>query len=147
MDHHSMDACFCHTAIAAHPDVDYVVVQTVVDDVAEVLVVAEPLLSAVAGEHTAIKKMKGRELERITYQRPFDYVEIPDSHFCCSRQPMSPPKMELGLVHQSPAFGAGRLAGLSLLWTSAVNPIAADGTFLPTKPVVGGTFLKRQINN
>ena len=130
-----------NTAIAAHPDVDYVVVQTVVDDVAEVLVVAEPLLSAVAGEHTVIKKMKGRELERITYQRPFDYVEIPDSHFVVLATYVTT-EDGTGLVHQSPAFGADDLQVCRSYGLPVVNPIAADGTFLPNVPVVGGTFFK-----
>ena len=130
-----------NTAIAAHPDVDYVVVKTVVDDVAEVLVVAEPLLSAVAGEHTVIKKMKGRELERITYQRPFDYVEIPDSHFVVLATYVTT-EDGTGLVHQSPAFGADDLQVCRSYGLPVVNPIAADGTFLPNVPVVGGTFFK-----
>ena len=130
-----------NTAIAAHPDVDYVVVKTVVDDVAEVLVVAEPLLSAVAGEHTVIKKMKGRELERISYQRPFDYVEIPDSHFVVLATYVTT-EDGTGLVHQSPAFGADDLQVCRSYGLPVVNPIAADGTFLPNVPVVGGTFFK-----
>jgi len=130
-----------NTAIAAHPDVDYVVVKTVVDDVAEVLVVAEPLLSAVAGEHTVIKKMKGRELERITYQRPFDYVEIPDSHFVVLATYVTT-EDGTGLVHQSPAFGADDLQVCRSYGLPVVNPIAADGTFLPNVPVVGGSFFK-----
>ena len=130
-----------NTAIAAHPDVDYVVVKTVVDDVAEVLVVAEPLLSAIAGEHTVIKKMKGRELERITYQRPFDYVEIPDSHFVVLATYVTT-EDGTGLVHQSPAFGADDLQVCRSYGLPVVNPIAADGTFLPNVHVVGGTFFK-----
>ena len=48
-----------NTAIAVHPDVDYVVVESTVEDTKEVLIVAEPLLSVVAGEQRVIKVIKG----------------------------------------------------------------------------------------
>ena len=70
-----------NTAVAVHPDVDYVVVKATVDEASEVLVVAEPLLSKVAGEQEILKRIKGKDLERTTYKRPFDYLDIPDSHF------------------------------------------------------------------
>ena len=63
-----------NTAVAAHPDVDYVAVRATVDENSEVLVVAEALLSAVAGEHEILKRFKGSTLERVTYKRPFDYI-------------------------------------------------------------------------
>ena len=130
-----------NTAIAAHPDVDYVVVKTIVDELTEILVVAEPLLSAVAGEQTILKKLKGKDLERITYQRPFEYVEIPDSHFVVLATYVTT-EDGTGLVHQSPAFGADDLQVCRSYGLPVVNPIAPDGTFLPNVPVVGGTFFK-----
>ena len=130
-----------NTAIAVHPDVDYVVLKTIVEDVSEVLVVAEPLLSAVAGEHTILKTLKGKDLERITYRRPFDYVEIPDSHFVVLATYVTT-EDGTGLVHQSPAFGADDLQVCRSYGLPVVNPIAPDGTFLTSVPVVGGTFFK-----
>jgi isoleucyl-tRNA synthetase len=130
-----------NTAIAAHPDVDYVVVKTIVDELTEILVVAEPLLSAVAGEQTILKKLKGKDLERISYQRPFEYVEIPDSHFVVLATYVTT-EDGTGLVHQSPAFGADDLQVCRSYGLPVINPIAPDGTFLPNVPVVGGTFFK-----
>ncbi len=130
-----------NTAIAVHPDVDYVVVKATVEDVSEVLVVAKPLLLKVAGEHEIIQTIKGRDLERITYIRPFDYLDIPDSHFIVLATYVTT-EDGTGLVHQSPAFGADDLLVCRSYGLPVVNPIAPDGTFLPETPVVGGMFFK-----
>jgi isoleucyl-tRNA synthetase len=130
-----------NTAVAVHPDVDYVVVKATVEDVSEVLVVAQPLLSKIAGEHEILKTIKGKDLERTTYKRPFDYLEIPDSHFIVLATYVTT-EDGTGLVHQSPAFGADDLLVCRSYGLPVVNPIAPDGTFLTDTPVVGGMFFK-----
>ncbi|MEN9687726.1 MAG: hypothetical protein RL381_738 [Actinomycetota bacterium] len=130
-----------NTAIAVHPDVDYVAVRATIEEVSEVLVVAEPLLSKVAGEHEILKTFKGKELERQRYQRPFDYLEIPDSHFVVLATYVTT-EDGTGIVHQSPAFGADDLQVCRSYGLPVVNPIAPDGTFLPDTPLVGGAFFK-----
>ncbi len=130
-----------NTAIAVHPDVDYVAVKATVDEVSEILIVAQPLLSKVAGEQEILKTFKGSELERVTYKRPFDYIEIPDAHFVVLATYVTT-EDGTGLVHQSPAFGADDLQVCRSYGLPVVNPIAPDGTFLPDTPVVGGLFFK-----
>jgi isoleucyl-tRNA synthetase len=130
-----------NTAVAVHPEVDYVAVQTTVDDLTEVLVVAQPLLEKVGGEHKILKTYKGRDLERTTYKRPFDYLDIPDSHFIVLANYVTT-EDGTGLVHQSPAFGADDLLVCRSYGLPVVNPIASDGTFLPDVPVVAGMFFK-----
>lgn len=130
-----------NTAIAVNPNVDYVVVEVSLDDKSEVLVVAEALIESIKGEKKILKKMLGKELERITYKPPFDYVEIPDSHFVVLATYVTT-EDGTGLVHQSPAFGADDLAIARTYGLPVVNPIAPDGTFLPDVPVVGGMFFK-----
>ena len=130
-----------NTAIAVHPDVDYVVVKATVDEASEVLVVAQPLLEKVAGDHQILKTLKGRDLERTSYKRPFDYIDIPDSHFVVLATYVTT-EDGTGLVHQSPAFGADDLQVCRSYGLPVVNPIAPDGTFLPDTPVVGGLFFK-----
>lgn len=130
-----------NTAVAVHPDVDYVVVKATVDEVSEILVVAQPLLSKVAGEHEILRTIKGKDLERTTYKRPFDYLEIPDSHFIVLATYVTT-EDGTGLVHQSPAFGADDLQVCRAYGLPVVNPIAPDGTFLADVPVVGGMFFK-----
>jgi len=130
-----------NTAIAVHPDVDYVVVEVIVEESREVLVVAEPLISALTGEVKVLKTLKGKDLEHTKYQRPLDLVDIPDSHFVVLATYVTT-EDGTGLVHQSPAFGADDLAVCRGYGLPVVNPIAPDGTFLSDVPLVGGIFFK-----
>ena len=130
-----------NTAIAVHPDVDYVVAEVTIEDKSEILVVAQPLISALAGEVKILKTLKGKDLEHTKYQRPLDLVEIPDSHFVVLATYVTT-EDGTGLVHQSPAFGADDLAVCRGYGLPVVNPIAPDGTFLTDVPLVGGTFFK-----
>ena len=132
-----------NTAIAVHPEVDYVAARTKeTEDVkSEVLVVAEPLLSVLGDGYEVIKKMKGSDLERTSYARPFDYVEIPDSHFVILADYVTT-EDGTGLVHQSPAFGADDLASCRRYNLPVVNPILPNGHFDENVKLVGGLFFK-----
>ena len=130
-----------NTAIAVNPDVDYVVAEIIVEDSREVLVVAEPLISALSGEVKTLKTIKGKDLERVTYKRPLDLIDIPDSHFVVLANYVTT-EDGTGLVHQSPAFGADDLAVCRAYGLPVVNPIAPNGTFLSDVPLVGGLFFK-----
>ena len=130
-----------NTAVAVHPDVDYAVAEVVVEENREVLVVAEALLGALTGEVKVLKVVKGRDLERVTYKRPLDLIEIPDSHFIVLAAYVTT-EDGTGLVHQSPAFGADDLAVCRSYGLPVVNPIAPDGKFLADVALVGGLFFK-----
>ena len=130
-----------NTAIAVHPDVEYVAIEVTEDETTEVLVVAQNLMDAVKGEKKILKTMLGKELERVTYNRPFDYIEIPDAHFVVLATYVTT-EDGTGLVHQAPAFGADDLAVCRSYGLPVVNPIAPDGHFLADVPVVGGLFFK-----
>jgi hypothetical protein len=84
---------------------------------------------------------QGAELERSTYTRPFDLVEIPDSHFVILADYVTI-EDGTGLVHQAPAFGADDLLTCRKYGLPVVNPVAPDGTFLPDIKDVGGLFFK-----
>ncbi|RJK96813.1 isoleucine--tRNA ligase [Vallicoccus soli] len=127
-----------NTAVAVNPAVDYVVARA--GD--ELLVVAEPLLRAVLGEEAeVVATVPGRELERTTYARPFDLVEVPDAHYVVLADYVTV-EDGTGLVHQSPAFGADDLAVAKAYGLAVVNPVRADGTFEAGLPLVGGLFFK-----
>ena len=130
-----------NTAIAVHPDVEYVAIEVTEEDTTEVLVVAKNLMDAVKGEKKILKSMLGKELERVTYKRPFDFIEIPDAHFVVLATYVTT-EDGTGLVHQAPAFGADDLAVCRSYGLPVVNPIAPDGHFLPDVPVVAGMFFK-----
>ncbi len=130
-----------NTAIAVHPDVEYVAIEVTEEETTEVLVVAKNLIDAVKGEKKILKTMLGKELERVTYKRPFDYIEIPDAHFVVLATYVTT-EDGTGLVHQAPAFGADDLAVCRSYGLPVVNPIAPDGHFLSEVPVVAGMFFK-----
>ena len=130
-----------NTAVAVHPDVEYVAIEVTHEDATEVLVVAHNLMETVKGEKKILQTMLGKELERVTYKRPFDYIEIPDAHFVVLATYVTT-EDGTGLVHQAPAFGADDLAVCRSYGLPVVNPIAPDGHFLAEVPVVGGVFFK-----
>ena len=130
-----------NTAVAVNPEVTYLAVEENVDGVKEVLVIAENLVGLLKGEVKVLLRMQGRDLERTTYRRPFNYVDIPDSHFVVLADYVTT-EDGTGLVHQSPAFGADDFLVCRSYGLPVVNPIASDGTFLPDVDVVGGMFFK-----
>ncbi|MFS2292858.1 MAG: isoleucine--tRNA ligase [Actinomadura sp.] len=129
-----------NTAVAVHPEVTYVAARPAGSD--EVLVVAEPLLDRVLGEGAErLAAYRGAELERTTYRRPFDLVDIPDAHYVVLGDYVTV-EDGTGLVHQAPAFGADDMTVCRNYGMPIVNPIGPDGRFLPEVPMVGGKFFK-----
>lgn len=127
-----------NTAVAVHPDVTYVVATDGTDRV----VVAEPLVGTALGEGwDVVETVTGRDMERWTYRRPFDLVEIPDAHFVVLGDYVTTDD-GTGLVHQSPAFGADDMAVCKAYGLPVVNPITPDGHFGEDVDLVGGTFFK-----
>ncbi len=134
-----------NTAVAVNPDVDYVVAS----DGRETLVVAEPLFEAVLGEGWTVEaRVRGRDMERWTYRRPFDLVDFPDVP-----EGGTPPHLVVladyvtvedgtGLVHQSPAFGEDDMAVSRGYGLPVVVPVRPDGHFGDDVPLVGGQFFK-----
>ncbi|MBV9870008.1 MAG: isoleucine--tRNA ligase, partial [Frankiaceae bacterium] len=129
-----------NTAVAVNPAVSYVVARPAGSD--ELLVVAEPLVTAALGEDAEIvERMAGTDLEHVTYSRPFDLVEIPAAHFVGLADYVTI-EDGTGLVHQAPAFGADDLAVARRYNLPVVNPIDPEGHFVADLPLVGGKFFK-----
>ncbi|WP_208813831.1 isoleucine--tRNA ligase [Micromonospora echinofusca] len=127
-----------NTAVAVHPDVTYVVARTAEGT----FVVAEPLVGAALGEGAEIlASLPGRDLEGLHYQRPFDFVAIPDAHRVLLADYVTT-EDGTGLVHQAPAFGADDLATCRRYGLPVVNPVRPDGHFAADVPMVGGQFFK-----
>ncbi|WP_106585537.1 isoleucine--tRNA ligase [Murinocardiopsis flavida] len=129
-----------NTAVAVHPDVAYVVAT----DGTERVVVAEPLLSAALGDgwEPTGERFEGAEMERWTYQRPFELVDFPEpAHYVVLADYVTVDD-GTGLVHQSPAFGADDMAVARSYGLPVVKPVRADGTFEAGLDLVGGVFFK-----
>ncbi|MFD4546846.1 isoleucine--tRNA ligase [Streptomyces sp. NPDC058466] len=132
-----------NTAVAAHPEVTYVVAT----NGEEKLVVAEPLVEKALGEgwETTGETFSGAEMERWTYQRPFELVEFPadaEAHYVVNAEYVTT-EDGTGLVHQSPAFGEDDLKVCREYGLPVVNPVRTNGTFEEDVPLVGGVFFKK----
>ncbi|MEU8916380.1 isoleucine--tRNA ligase [Streptomyces nigrescens] len=129
-----------NTAVAAHPDVTYVVAT----DGTEQLVVAEPLLEKALGEGwTATgESFTGREMERWAYERPFGLVELEGANIVVNAEYVTTDD-GTGLVHQAPAFGEDDLKTCKAYDLPVINPVRPDGTFEEQLALVGGQFFKK----
>ncbi|MEU7434178.1 isoleucine--tRNA ligase [Streptomyces sioyaensis] len=129
-----------NTAVAAHPDVTYVVAT----DGSEQLVVAEPLLEKALGEGWSAtgESFTGREMERWSYERPFDLVELDGANIVVNAEYVTTDD-GTGLVHQAPAFGEDDLKTCKAYDLPVINPVRPDGTFEEGLDLIGGQFFKK----
>ena len=130
-----------NTAVAVNPKVTYQVIEVVRDEKTERLVVAADLATVLGDDGKVIATFKGSELEHTKYARPFDFIEINDSHYVVLADYVTV-EDGTGLVHQSPAFGADDLEVCRKYNLPVINPISPDGHFLKELPLVGGVFFK-----
>ena len=129
-----------NTAVAVNPEADYAVVETPEND--RFIVASELIEAAVGPAARIIATMPGRDLERITYERPLALVDIPDAHYIVLADYVTTSD-GTGLVHQAPAFGADDLATCRKYGLPVVNPVLTDGHFAPGIDLVGGEFFKK----
>ena len=131
-----------NTAAAVGPDIEYVIAQ--LED--EHFVIAKDL-TGVLGEEIVIKEtIKGKDLEGIHYEPPFGkslFDEVSDALHSVVLADYVTTEDGTGIVHQSPAFGAEDLQVCRKYGLPVVNPVQADGHFLPDTPLVAGLFFKK----
>ena len=130
-----------NTAVAVNPKVEYQVVEISIDEKSERLVVASELAAVLGEDRKIIATFMGKDLEHTKYARPFDFVEIKDSHFVVLADYVTV-EDGTGLVHQSPAFGADDLEVCRKYNLPVVNPVNPDGHFQKDVPLIGGVFFK-----
>ena len=132
-----------NTAAAVNAEVDYVVART---DSGELLVVADALREKVLGESSEVlHRLRGRELEGMSYKRPFDWIEFPETDAPVHTVLLADfvtTEDGTGVVHEAPAFGAEDLVLCRSYGLPVVNPVRPDGTFEESVPEVGGVFFK-----
>ena len=130
-----------NTAVAVNPKIEYQVIEVSNEDRTERLVVASNLAAILGEDRKIIATFTGAELEHTTYLAPLDLVEIPEAHYIILADYVTV-EDGTGLVHQSPAFGAEDFAVCRKYGLPVINPITADGHFLPELSIVGGVFFK-----
>jgi isoleucyl-tRNA synthetase len=139
-----------NTALAVHPDLDYVeVVRREADKDQRTMILVESRLPGALGEDhdsrwKVVSRMKGSDLVGRRYHRPFDWLEFPagTNHEVIVGEEFVSATDGSGVVHMSPAFGeddyaAGKRHNLAFL-----QPIDARGQFPQSMEIVGGLFVK-----
>ncbi|HEX8079730.1 MAG TPA: isoleucine--tRNA ligase [Jatrophihabitans sp.] len=133
-----------NTAVAVNPEVTYSVVRTPDGQTLVTFLGGAASAQLPPGTET-IASYQGREMERWSYQRPFDYVAIGDAenpaHYVVLADYVTTEDGS-GLVHQAPAFGAEDLAICRSYGMPVVSPIGKDGHFLDGIEEIGGLFFK-----
>jgi isoleucyl-tRNA synthetase len=133
-----------NVAVAAHPDVDYVIVERGNEGTKEKLVLAKSLLEKVfRGEDVKVlETLKGKKLQGVRYQPLFTFLppEKP-AHYVTLAEYVTT-EDGTGLVHIAPAFGAedmdvAREYNLPILMT-----VLPDGRFIPEVTPWRGQFIK-----
>jgi isoleucyl-tRNA synthetase len=139
-----------NTALAVHPDLDYVeVVRREEDKDKRTLILVESRVRAVLGEDydarwDVVNRMKGSELVGRRYKRPLDYLEYPDgtNHEIIVGEEFVSAGDGSGVVHMSPAFGADDYQAGLRHNLAFLNPVGVRGEFPASMPLVGGLFVK-----
>ena len=133
-----------NVAVAAHPDVEYVIVERVNNENKEKLILAKSLVQKVFGDEEVLvlETLKGKKLSGVKYQPLFTFLP-PDkpAHFVVTGDFVTT-EDGTGLVHMAPAFGAedmdmAREHNLPVLMT-----VLPDGTFIPEVKPWRGVFVK-----
>ena len=130
-----------NTAVAVNPKIEYQVIEITNEEKVERLVIASNLAAILGEERKVIATFSGAELEHTKYSSPLDLVQIPDAHYIILADYVTV-EDGTGLVHQSPAFGAEDFTACRKYGLPVINPIKADGHFLPELKIVGGIFFK-----
>lgn len=130
-----------NTAVAVRPDATYDIVERANGE--RLLLVRERIEGVFGDEEVeVVESLIGSELENVTYQRPFDLIDIPEAHFVVLADYVTTDD-GTGLVHQAPAFGADDLITCRAYGLPVINPVKADGHFDDGVSMVGGLFFKK----
>jgi isoleucyl-tRNA synthetase len=133
-----------NVAVAAHPEVEYVIVERMNNGTKEKLILAKSLVEKVFKDEEVliVETLKGKQLKNVKYRPLFTFLP-PDkpAHFVVLGDFVTT-EDGTGLVHMAPAFGAedmdmSRLHDLPILMT-----VLPDGTFIPEVTPWRGVFVK-----
>ena len=133
-------------AAAVHPDIDYVVLAPSEGDFAgRKFVLAEARVNVYEKEFGAdaevLATLKGRELEGLTYDPPFDFFVGHENAFRVLLADYVTTESGTGIVHQAPAFGEEDMETCSAASIELVIPVGPDGKFTAEVPPYEGQLI------
>ena len=134
-----------NVAVAAHPDVDYVMIERFLSEgETERLILAKPLLEKVFGDEQVriVEQFKGKQLKGKRYNPLFTFLPTEKPAHRVVLGDFVTTEDGTGLVHIAPAFGAEDMQvaleeDLPILMT-----VAEDGTFISEVRPWSGKFVK-----
>jgi isoleucyl-tRNA synthetase len=130
-------------AICAGADIDYVAVRDA--ESGEVYVLAEARLGAYykkEGEYEVLKKVKGRDLEGLTYEPLFNYFKDNPRSFRVLLDSFVSTEDGTGMVHMAPAYGEDDYRVCRAANIPLVEPLDVDCKFTSQVPDYEGQFCK-----
>ncbi|GAA3069865.1 isoleucine--tRNA ligase [Streptosporangium carneum] len=130
-------------AVAVHPDLDYVLLETDADHGGERYVIAEARMPHYARElgetPTILRRLKGTDLLGLTYTPPFDFFAGHENAHRVLAADYVTVDDGTGLVHLAPAFGEEDKAATDAAGIEVVIPVDARGRFTAEVPPYAGT--------
>jgi len=130
-------------AICAGPDIDYVAVRDA--ESGEIFVLAEARLSAYykkEEQYETLKKMKGRDLEGLSYEPLFNYFSANSNSFRILNDEFVTTEDGSGIVHMAPAYGEDDYRICHVADIPLVEPLDVDCRFTAQVPDYEGQFCK-----
>jgi isoleucyl-tRNA synthetase len=130
-------------AICVGPDIGYVVVRDT--DSGDVYVLAEARLGVYypkPEQYEVLKRMKGSDLQGLTYEPLFDYFADTPGAFTVLADPFVSTEDGSGIVHMAPAYGEDDYRVCSTAGIPLVEPLDVDCKFTALVPDYAGLFCK-----
>ncbi|PLT29910.1 isoleucine--tRNA ligase [Peribacillus deserti] len=127
-----------NVALAVNPDMNYVKAQTG----NEVYIVSQSLVEHVLKEPYAIvETLKGKEIVGLSYQPPFDFVEVERGHVIVEGDFVTDVS-GTGIVHIAPAFGEDDYRLVQEQELSFINLVDERGRYLDVVTPLAGQLVK-----
>jgi isoleucyl-tRNA synthetase len=134
-----------NVAVAAHPDVDYVIVERDLSDGRkEKLILAKDLVEKVFRDEKVevFETFKGKKLKGIKYHPLFTFMTLDKPAHYVILGDFVTTEDGTGLVHIAPAFGAEDMDAALEYDLPILQTVAEDGTFIPEVRPWSGRFVK-----
>jgi len=134
-----------NVAVAAHPDIDYVIVERKLPEGgSERLILAQRLVArALKGESVKIiDSFKGKKLNGKRYKPLFTFLPAGKQTYRVVLQDYVTIEDGTGLVHTAPAFGAEDMRAALDFDLPILMPVTDSGTFTPEVRPWSGMFVK-----
>ncbi len=133
-----------NVAVAAHPDVDYVIVERDNNGTQEKLILAKSLVEKVFKDEKVLvlETFKGKRLKNVKYHPLFTFLP-PDkpAHYVVLGDFVTTEDGS-GLVHMAPAFGQEDMEMAKQYNLPVLMTVLPDGTFIPEVKPWRGVFVK-----